>query len=400
MGVGRVSGSLADWQAQAARMAAETQERLRHTVPIEKMGDFNEALAKQQPLPRNPLIDDADRTKARAVMFGNPYRQHPQHQQTHQQPDKGEGPDEAWLEGGNGRQVARGRKRRRRSESPSPSGSNSGSPAPPSGSPRQSVDREAAPIQVEQQQQQPQLHQQQSQQQKQQQQQQVETSPPAPTLSRSQTVKAPDGSLLGGPSISPRPTIPAFSAERDPMGNLSSPSTGVITSRGDDDSMTAITNDNTPRLTRSRTIVPKDASTGPVGNAGEEDITRAALGMEAPGPFSERGTSRHRDRLHTSIDVSGRKAGTTGEGAFAPGANRREGGGAGLANRRSLTQQGARMEEGEATRVDWRWSGGENGTPSGEVEARDRAVEYVSLLLRTLRATRAGESSKLVELLG
>ncbi|CAM6103367.1 unnamed protein product [Calypogeia fissa] len=94
----------------AARIAAKEEDEARHSLPIEKMGDFNEALMKQQP-PRNPFIDEQDRSKQQRTMFGNPYRQ-----------EKNDGADEAWLEGTGG-PLFRGRKRRRRSESPGVSNS-------------------------------------------------------------------------------------------------------------------------------------------------------------------------------------------------------------------------------------------------------------------------------------
>ncbi|KAH9549724.1 hypothetical protein CY35_10G033700 [Sphagnum magellanicum] len=85
----------------AARLAAKEEEEARHSLPIEKMGDFNEALLKQQP-PRNPFAEEPDRSKQQRTMFGNPYRQ-----------EKSDGSaDEAWLEGTS--PLLRGRKRRRR----------------------------------------------------------------------------------------------------------------------------------------------------------------------------------------------------------------------------------------------------------------------------------------------
>ncbi|KAL3684707.1 hypothetical protein R1sor_002729 [Riccia sorocarpa] len=92
----------------AARLAAKEEDEARHSLPIEKMGDFNEALMKQQP-PRNPFAEDQDRSKQQRTMFGNPYRQ-----------EKNDGADEAWMEGPGG-PIFRGRKRRRRQESPSSS---------------------------------------------------------------------------------------------------------------------------------------------------------------------------------------------------------------------------------------------------------------------------------------
>ncbi|BBM97065.1 hypothetical protein MPTK1_1g02770 [Marchantia polymorpha subsp. ruderalis] len=92
----------------AARLAAKEEDEARHSLPIEKMGDFNEALMKQQP-PRNPFAEEQDRTKQQRTMFGNPYRQ-----------EKNDGADEAWMEGPGG-PLFRGRKRRRRQESPSAS---------------------------------------------------------------------------------------------------------------------------------------------------------------------------------------------------------------------------------------------------------------------------------------
>eukprot|EP00249_Psilotum_nudum_P012668 c23911_g1_i1 orf=77-2851(+) len=88
----------------AACIAAAEEDEARHSLPIEKMGDFNEALLKQQP-PRNPFADESDRNKQLRSMFGNPYRQ-----------EKNDGADEAWQEGTT-RLLSRGRKRRRRSES-------------------------------------------------------------------------------------------------------------------------------------------------------------------------------------------------------------------------------------------------------------------------------------------
>ncbi|KAL2652907.1 hypothetical protein R1flu_021035 [Riccia fluitans] len=90
----------------AARLAAKEEDEARHSLPIEKMGDFNEALMKQQP-PRNPFAEDQDRSKQQRTMFGNPYRQ-----------EKNDGADEAWMDGPGG-PIFRGRKRRRRQESPS-----------------------------------------------------------------------------------------------------------------------------------------------------------------------------------------------------------------------------------------------------------------------------------------
>ncbi|XP_002985247.2 integrator complex subunit 6 homolog [Selaginella moellendorffii] len=100
----------------AARMVAMEEEEARHSLPIEKMGDFSDALWKQQP-PRNPFADEQERTKQQRSLFGNPYRQ-----------EKHDAADEAWFEGSGGAQL-RGRKRRRRPESPGLSGSASTSSA-------------------------------------------------------------------------------------------------------------------------------------------------------------------------------------------------------------------------------------------------------------------------------
>ncbi|CAI5988598.1 unnamed protein product [Closterium sp. NIES-65] len=56
------------------KWALLAEEEAKHTVSIEKMGDFNDALQRQQP-PRSPYIDDQDRIKAARTAFGNPYRQ-------------------------------------------------------------------------------------------------------------------------------------------------------------------------------------------------------------------------------------------------------------------------------------------------------------------------------------
>ncbi|KAG0585074.1 hypothetical protein KC19_3G255800 [Ceratodon purpureus] len=86
----------------ATLLAAKEEDDARHSLPIEKMGDFNDALLKQQP-PRNPYAEEPDRTKQQRMMFGNPYRQ-----------EKNDGgADEGWSEGTGGL-LQRGRKRRRR----------------------------------------------------------------------------------------------------------------------------------------------------------------------------------------------------------------------------------------------------------------------------------------------
>ncbi|CAM6046684.1 unnamed protein product [Sphagnum compactum] len=93
----------------AAHLVAKEEEEARHSLPIEKMGDFNDALLKQQP-PRNPFAEEPDRSKQQRTMFGNPYRQ-----------EKSDGnADEAWLEGTS--PLLRGRKRRRRLPPDSASG--------------------------------------------------------------------------------------------------------------------------------------------------------------------------------------------------------------------------------------------------------------------------------------
>jgi hypothetical protein len=93
----------------AAHLVAKEEEEARHSLPIEKMGDFNDALLKQQP-PRNPFAEEPDRSKQQRTMFGNPYRQ-----------EKSDGSaDEAWLEGTS--PLLRGRKRRRRLPPDSASG--------------------------------------------------------------------------------------------------------------------------------------------------------------------------------------------------------------------------------------------------------------------------------------
>lgn len=85
----------------AALLAAKEDDDARHSLPIEKMGDFNDALLKQQP-PRNPFAEEPDRTKQQRMMFGNPYRQ-----------EKNDGgADEGWSEGTGGL-LQRGRKRGR-----------------------------------------------------------------------------------------------------------------------------------------------------------------------------------------------------------------------------------------------------------------------------------------------
>lgn len=87
----------------AAKMAAREEAEARHSLPVEKMGDFNETLLKQQ-TPRNPFIEDVDRSKQQKPMFGNPFRQ-----------ERSEGAEETWQDGMSG-PLARGRKKRRRIE--------------------------------------------------------------------------------------------------------------------------------------------------------------------------------------------------------------------------------------------------------------------------------------------
>lgn len=84
----------------AAKLIAKEEEEWKHSLPVEKMGDFNEALLKQQP-PRNPFIEDLDRNKQQRPMFGNPFRQ-----------ERSDGADETWQEGLSG-PLSRGRKKRR-----------------------------------------------------------------------------------------------------------------------------------------------------------------------------------------------------------------------------------------------------------------------------------------------
>ncbi|KAJ7546485.1 hypothetical protein O6H91_08G041500 [Diphasiastrum complanatum] len=110
----RSKRKLSPMSSLAAQTAAIEEEEARHSVPIEKMGDFSEALWKQQP-PRSPFTEEQDRNKQHRPMFGNPYRQ-----------ERSDGADEAWLDG-NGGFSFRGKKRKRRSESISASLSLSGS---------------------------------------------------------------------------------------------------------------------------------------------------------------------------------------------------------------------------------------------------------------------------------
>ncbi|GBG71717.1 hypothetical protein CBR_g9128 [Chara braunii] len=105
-------GSRGGIGALAAQLAAQHEEEARHAVPIEKMGDFNEALMRQQP-PRNPFVfaEDMERGKVPRLPFQSPYQQ-----------GQAEGPDEAWesLQNPSSPNQRGNRKRKRRPGSPAP----------------------------------------------------------------------------------------------------------------------------------------------------------------------------------------------------------------------------------------------------------------------------------------